>query len=115
MFAALAVVRFREAIIERNLTQVKSWMSPDHIEAVDLPLAKAAEKVLGSMHVILQKTKAARDKALEGTGETGVDQSGEKTLWLRKTKAAEVKVMRHLKDLREPEEVWRARGLDGEA
>lgn len=115
MFAALAMVRLREAIIEHDLTKVKSWVSPDNVEAVDLPLAKAAEKVLGSMHTILQKTKTERDEALKGIrGETGISElegTSEKRSWLRKTKAAEVRVVRHLKDLREPEGIWKAQRL----
>lgn len=116
MFAALTIVRLREAVIERNLTKVKSWVSPDNVQAMDLPLAKAVEKVLGSMHVILQKTKKERDEALEGIrGEVEVSQlegNTGKTLQLKKTKAAEVRVVRHLKDLREPEEVWKAQSLN---
>lgn len=125
MFAALTVVRLREAVTETNLNGTKSWVSPDDVKAVDLPLAKAAEKVLGSMHTVLTKTKEARDKELEGmSGPLGVlekEKDSEKRIWLRKTKAAEVKVTRCLRDLREPTLKWKAEawedgeeGLDGD-
>lgn len=115
MFAALAIVRLREAASAANLCRVKSWISPDEIEAAELPLAKAAEKVLGSMHAVLEKTKEARDRELEGLGgPLGVaemERDSEKRGWLRRTKAAEVRVVRCLGDLREPRVTWRAVAL----
>jgi len=116
MFAALTVVRLREAITEANLNCTKSWVSPENVEAVDLPLAKAAEKVLGSMHTVLMKTKEARDKELEGMGgplgAMEKEKDSEKRTWLRRTKAAEVKVVRCLSDLREPSLQWKAKASD---
>ena len=109
MFAALTVVRLREAITQANLNNAKSWVSPDEVEAVDLPLAKAAEKVLGSMHTVLAKTKEARDRELEAmSGRMEQEKDSEKRVWLRKTKAAEVRVVRCLGDLREPKCDWKA-------
>ncbi|KAK4695902.1 pyridoxine kinase, partial [Lecanoromycetidae sp. Uapishka_2] len=117
MFAALTVVRLREAITEVNLNSTKSWVSPDEVEAIDLPLAKATEKVLGSMHTVLTKTKEARDKELEGmSGPLGImekEQNSEKRTWLRKTKAAEVKVTRCLSHLRQPTLKWKAVAWNG--
>ena len=113
MFAALTVVRFREAITNAKLKGIKSWLSPDDVEASDLPLAKAAEKVLGSMHTVLSKTKEARDQELEGmAGVMEKEKDSEKRIWLRKTKAAEVKVVRCLEDLREPKLDWKAVAFD---
>lgn len=93
---------------------------------MDLPLAKAAEKVLGSMHVILQKTKMARDEDLAGLdplegleGEVEEGSGGDekqrrvKLKLLRMAKAAEVRVVRNLGDLREPDVVARAEGFEG--
>lgn len=115
MFAALTVVRLREAITEVNLSGTKSWISPDNVKATDLPLAKAAEKVIGSMHAILAKTKEARDKELEGMGgPLGVmekEKDSEKRSGLRRTKAAEVRVVRCLEDLRSPRTDWKAEAL----
>lgn len=116
MFAALTVVRLREAVTEADLNSTKSWVSPDDVSALDLPLAKAAEKVLGSMHAILSKTKEARDKELEGMGgplgAMEKEKDSERRMGLRRTKAAEVKVVRCLGDLREPSSQWKAETLE---
>lgn len=118
MFAALTVVRLREAVTEANLSGTKSWVSSNDVKATDLPLAKAAEKVLGSMYAILVKTKEARDQELEGMGGSlGVmekEKDSEKRLGLRRTKAAEVRVVRCLEDLRSPRTAWKAEGLAGD-
>ncbi len=113
MFAALTVVRLREAITQANLNNTKSWVSPDEVEAVDLPLAKAVEKVLGSMHTVLSKTKEARDRELEGmSGRMEQEKDSEKRVWLRQTKAAEVRVVRCLGDLRNPKCDWKAEAFN---
>lgn len=83
-------------------------MSPDEVEATELPLAKAAEQVVASMHTVLQKTKVARDEALEGMPE--LEREREK-LGVRRMKAAEVRIVRNVADLRESKVVWRAEGL----
>ena len=116
MFAALTIVRLREAVAEQQLAQVKSWVPPDTIKAVDLPLAKATEKVLGSMQTVLEKTKKARDESLESmSGPLGAlekEKGSEKRLHLRKTKAAEVRLVRNLTDLREPKPLFLAEALE---
>lgn len=118
MFAALIVVRLREAVTEANLSATKSWVSSDHVKTTDLPLAKAVEKVVGSMHAILVKTKEARDQELEGLGgPLGVmekEKDSEKRLGLRRTKAAEVRVVRCLEDLRSPRTDLKAEALAGD-
>ncbi|MCJ1310917.1 putative pyridoxal kinase [Agyrium rufum] len=80
MLAALLVVRLREAVLAAGLDRTKSWVSPEDVQAVDLPLAKAAERVLGCMHIVLEKTmeSARRDSVVErkegeGGGFAGVD------------------------------------------
>ena len=118
MFAALTVVRLREAVIEANLSGTKSWVSANDVKATDLPLAKAAEKVIGSMNAILVKTKEARDRELGAMGgPLGVmekEKDSEKRLGLRRTKAAEVRVVQCLEDLRSPLTEWKAEALDGD-
>lgn len=121
MLAALTVARLREATATNGLDAVKSWLSPDEVEATDLPLAKATEKVLGSMQAILLKTKQARDEELAQVEEErereplalegAPAEEGKKRMRLRMTKAAEVKVVRNLADLRFPEVEWRAEGF----
>lgn len=113
MFAALTVVRLREAVSNEGLFASKAWQSPDETDALELPLAKAVEKVLGSMHIILQKTKVARDAELEKmSGPQGaMEKDSEKRVHLRKTKAAEVRLVRNLRDLREPAICHQAQAL----
>jgi pyridoxine kinase len=113
MFAALTLVRLREAITGNNLASTKSWVSPDDVEAVDLPLAKAAEKVLGSIQAVLEKTKKARDEVLGGMSGPMRDmqKDSEKRSHLRKTKAAEVMIVRNQDDLRDPHVLYRAEPL----
>ncbi|KAL8953287.1 MAG: hypothetical protein Q9222_000853 [Ikaeria aurantiellina] len=110
MFAALTVVRLREAVFEVGLSTTKSWRSPDEVEALDLPLAKATEKVVSSMRVILEKTKLARDTELaKMSGPQGaLEKDSEKRLHLRRTKAAEVRLVRNLEDLRKTDVRYQA-------
>ena len=119
MFAALTIVRLREAITEVGLAETKSWVSPDDVQATDLPLAKAVEKVLGSMHAVLMYTKAARDEELERMGgPLGLmekEKDSEKRIGLRKNKAAEVRVVRCLGQLREPVVEWKAVAVEADA
>jgi len=116
MFAALTVVRLREAVTQAELGGVKSWISPNGVGATELPLAMAAERVLGSMHAILEKTKEARDEELANmSGPLGAmekEKESEKRKGLRRTKAAEVRVVRCVGDLREPATKWKAVALD---
>lgn len=109
MFAALILVRLREAAQEAGLGAVKSWISPDEVDGVDLPLAKAAEKVMGSMHAVLLKTKMSRDHLLQGftNGDTDAHE-GEERIRLKKAKAAEVRVVQCLEELRSPKISFRA-------
>ena len=117
MFAAITVVRLRQTVSQAGLTSIKSWVSPDHVIATELPLAKAAEKVLGSMHAVLEKTMQARYKELQASDETtesDLAMGREKTIHLRKTKAAEVRVTRCLDDLQNPKVEWKAVALGEE-
>ena len=117
MFAALTVARLREACAAANLLGVKSWQSPDEVDPAELPLAKACEKVLASMQAVLEKTMAERDRELGGrgmAGELGVmekEKKSEKRMHLRKTKAAEVRVVRNLDDLKFPGDSFKAVAL----
>ncbi|TLD24440.1 Ribokinase-like protein [Venturia nashicola] len=110
MFAALTVARLREAVFEAGVQDVASWRSPDDIEAVDLPLAKAAEKVLASMQAILGKTYEHYQDNLkvieEAESRSGPSdkeaEDGPTRAHLLKTKATEVRVVRNAKDLVDP-------------
>ena len=111
-----------------------AWLSGDEVDALDLPLARAAEKVLASMHEVLAKTaermegtveKARRGVAAEvvvdgdGVGSVGVDgteaaagtAAEKKKTHLLKSKAAELRLVRHLDSLRFPKVEFRATRL----
>lgn len=126
MFAALMVARLREQAFEAGVQNTTSWKSPDEVPSVELPLAKAAEKVLASMQAVLGKTYQSYQDALPGiqdledraghaSGEEGA-KNVEKKSHLRRTKAAEVKVVRNVKDLLDPPELekYRAQAVDVE-
>ena len=124
MFAALMVVRLREAAAAANLLDKASWRCSDEVPAEETPLALAAEKVLASMQAVLGKTYEVYkkeipkiDKAPEraGRGESEEARKEEEMKrHLRKTKAAEVNVVRNVRDLLEPPEVekYKARALN---
>ena len=129
MFAALMVSRLQQEAASAGLLGVESWQSPDGVKAEELPLAKAAEKVLASMHVVLKDTAERYERQVEllrkeeeessrqgggGGGEDGrTEEERETARHLRLTKAAEVRVVRNAKALREPPviEGFKARGV----
>ncbi|KAF7714615.1 Pyridoxal kinase [Penicillium ucsense] len=108
MFAALTVARLREAVVNAgdDLLHTRSWVSPDDVPANELPLAQSTIKVLSSMHSVLERTMEARDAELaketsEPCGATSPEEQ-QKREHLRQTKAAEVRLVRNTKLLREP-------------
>ena len=108
MFAALMVVRLREAVSKStpDLSNTPSWKSTDDISATHLPLARATELALASMQEILARTMIARDAELaklEGEATKGEsEEEKKKEMHLRKTRAAEVRLVRNLDCLRSP-------------
>lgn len=105
MLAALMLVRLREAVTAvEGLSNRESWISGDEVEAINLPLAKAAEKALASMQGLLAKTKVERDRIVSEIPED----VGEKERHLLVTRAAEVRLVRHLECLRKPEVTYKA-------
>ncbi|TVY90201.1 putative pyridoxal kinase [Lachnellula willkommii] len=95
MFAALMLVRLREAVSNiEGLMSKPSWVSDDDVEATELPLARALEKVLASMHGILAKTKERRDEEMDKFNNRvkGFGEESEKRLKLARSKAAEVRL-----------------------
>ena len=100
MFAALMVARLREAVAAvPGLANTKSWLSPDDVQTLELPLAVALERVLSSMQTVLQKTKDAADQALSKYEPEELE--GRKG-HLRRMKATEVRLVRNLDDLKYP-------------
>lgn len=117
LFASLMTVRFRDAAIEAGVASSQSWISPDDVESQDLPLARACEKVLSSMHAVLEKTMETRKKALESLqprqeGDRPGVELGEKQMHLALTKAAEVRVPRYVQDLLHPKDTFKAEAME---
>lgn len=120
MFAALLVSRLRQAAKSANVMDKPSWRSEDEIVGPDLPLAKATEKVLASMHAVLKDTAEHYDAAVEelsnekelneGTGPVA-DKDKETERHLKLTRAAEVRVVRNTKVLREPPNLQEFRAM----
>ncbi|GKT83428.1 pyridoxal kinase [Colletotrichum tofieldiae] len=114
MFAALMTVRMREAVIaasksagagaageEGLLKDRKSWLSGDDVDTPELPLARATEMVLASMH----------EEVVRAAGVDETTEEGRRRLHLLKSKSAELKLVRNLASLREPVVEFRARKL----
>ncbi|KAL1956857.1 hypothetical protein VTO42DRAFT_6705 [Malbranchea cinnamomea] len=129
MFAALTVARLREAIYVADsantsatprLHETPSWVSPDDVPPTELPLAKAAEMVLASMHCVLEKTLIARNEelakyknedtsmAFQDLPEADQKAALEKRAHLRQTKAAEIRLVRNVNLLKNPTVRFRA-------
>ncbi|KAI0191855.1 Ribokinase-like protein [Xylaria flabelliformis] len=120
MFAALMVVRMREAVAYSagdSTKRAASWVSSDDVEATSLPLARAAEKVLASMHEVLERTCEHMSADLDGAvsrlaARKGVSddviRAESETIHLLKSRAAELKLVRNLGCLREPTIEYRA-------
>ncbi|KAF4122407.1 pyridoxine kinase [Geosmithia morbida] len=119
MFGALMVVRMREAVSAvPGLSSRPNWVSPDDVGAVDLPAAKAAEKVLASMHELLERTsqgiKAVVERTKSKMGEASVP-AGEEELAKREqllnSKGAELQLVRNQVCLRAPAMQFKAKAL----
>ncbi|KAF2459798.1 Ribokinase-like protein, partial [Lineolata rhizophorae] len=120
MFAALTVARLREAVMatsggdDGGVARTPHWRSPDDVAPADLPLARAAQMVLASMHAVLEDTAARADATMaedgEGAGKEGGGAGREKKEMRRhvaRMKAAEVRVVRNAALLRAPPDVER--------
>ncbi|CRK19380.1 hypothetical protein BN1708_012622 [Verticillium longisporum] len=82
----------------------RAWVSGDDVDVLELPLARAAEMVLASMHEVLTKTA-------EGMGAAGQGETDEKKAHLVKSRRAELKLVRNLASLREPTVALKAKRI----
>lgn len=114
MFAALTVARLRQEVARVDgLWTTKGWLSPDDVEPTALPLATAVELVLGSMQAVLSKTKQVMDETLaKPAGGSEIEPDSEKRMHLRTTKAAEVRLVRNLDDIKTPQVEFSAEALN---
>jgi pyridoxine kinase len=121
MFAALMVVRLREAVSAvPGLADTDAWISKDDVEGTGLPLALAAEKALASMQEVLTRTKKSRDEELESYQQKAkarnlVLQEDDKESHLRIMKASEVRLVRNMEYLRNPLLKFHAEKVDFES
>lgn len=116
MFSALMVVRMREAAVATpGLSRTRSWLSGDEVAAAELPLARAAEKVLASMNEVLDKTcRAMTDEVARAKGEVVVglsEEEAKRRLHLLQSRAAELRLVRHLESLMNPVVAFRAQKM----
>lgn len=118
MFAALMVVRMRE-VAHRipGLSETASWLSADDVAPLDLPLARAAEKVLASMHEVLSRTCESMTTITTTPQTDGEDSSAssplspeeeERKTHLLRSRAAELRLVRNLGCLRSPNVEYKA-------
>ncbi|ODA81820.1 hypothetical protein RJ55_00325 [Drechmeria coniospora] len=114
MFGALMAMRMREAVeAVPGLRQQPHWLSGDDVPVLELPLAKAAAKVLASMHQILTLTKDAMPAIIERTKATLSDQdkadNGKAHAIM--SKAAELQLTQNLDCLRAPTVEFKATAI----
>lgn len=112
MFGALITSRIREAVgAVAGLRNRTSWLSDDDVPATQLPLARAAEKVLASMHEVLAKTRDAMPTVMERTWAQlqDDDRSDASKAHYVKSKAAELQLVTNLDSLRSPSTKFEAK------
>lgn len=115
MFGALITMRMREAVdAVPGLAAAPSWRSPDAVAAPALPLARATEKVLASMHEVLSRTRDAMPAvvararaAVDRRADDDGDDDGAREACV-KTRAAELQLVGNLDCLRNPATVFEA-------
>ncbi|KAK2591504.1 putative pyridoxal kinase [Conoideocrella luteorostrata] len=114
MFGALITARMREAVQDvAGLINQASWLSDDSVTAIELPLARATEKVLASMHEVLRKTRDGMQSVAERTRATLTEEEratgkGEQQI---KSKASELRLVQNLESLRSPKVQFKAQQI----
>jgi len=111
MFAALTLARFRQEAEADGVLASAAWRSPDHVPPLRLPLARAIGRVLGSMHLVLVKTREARDKELALYDDLR-DGDDAQASHVRLTKASELRLVQCQRELQNPEVVYHAVELE---
>ncbi|KAL5614462.1 hypothetical protein BROUX41_004567 [Berkeleyomyces rouxiae] len=109
MFGALTVVRMRQAVHRAGaaLQNTPSWLSPDNVRPTDLPLARAAELVVASLHEVLDKTAESMDR-IGDRADASAGVTDEQQARAAKSKAAELKLVRNLGSLKHPDVRFKA-------
>ncbi|RCI15687.1 hypothetical protein L249_3449 [Ophiocordyceps polyrhachis-furcata BCC 54312] len=104
MFGALVTMRMREAVFAvPGLSLEPSWLSDDDTPALQLPLARATEKVLASLHDVLSRTRDAMPVVIKRTQQSAAAANGaEGRAGYVQSKAAELQLVQNLDCLRHP-------------
>ncbi|GAO14380.1 hypothetical protein UVI_02055060 [Ustilaginoidea virens] len=114
MFGALITARMREAVGRvPGLVDRASWLSDDSVAPTELPLARATEKVLASMHEVLTKTRDDMQAVMDRTRASLAEEDrasgkGEQQI---KSKASELRLVQNLPSLQDPRVQFRARDV----
>ncbi|KAG6004206.1 hypothetical protein E4U21_001314 [Claviceps maximensis] len=114
MFGALITARMHQAVGDvPGLMDRPSWLSDDAVPAVELPLARATEKVLASMHEVLDKTREGMRSIAERTRAGLTEEqreagTGEQQI---RSKASELRLVQNLDSLRSPSVKFDARAI----
>jgi pyridoxine kinase len=98
LFAALLLAQLHPSIDQLTPTA--------NVPATELPLAKALELVIASMHGILKNTKAAMDRQLQEDGDMTSLTEQEKLV--RVSRAAELRLVNSQKELVDPVVIFKA-------
>ncbi|KAI1006595.1 hypothetical protein K3495_g1628 [Podosphaera aphanis] len=117
--AALLLVRLREAVHNiSGLDETEQWRSPDEVLSTELPLARAAEKALGSVHEILLATKENRDceitnfrKIVDEEKRTVTEEQLRTKIRSANCNAAELRLVRNISSLINPATHFKAEML----
>lgn len=114
MFGALITTRMREAVnAVPGLRERSSWLSDDNVPVTELPLGRAAERTLASMHEVLSRTRDAMPGVIERTKKTLSEEDNADVTKQHyvKTKAAELQLVRNLDCLRSPQQAFEVLGI----
>ncbi|KAI9669748.1 MAG: hypothetical protein M1831_007444 [Alyxoria varia] len=115
----------RSASSSRSLLNVQSWQPPDDVEAKDLPLARATERTLASMHAVLSRTAKARDIELASNAGSiaenpqaeasspSMQEEDDNKAHVRRTTASEVRIVQGVNDIKSPPSQLGERGEGG--
>jgi pyridoxine kinase len=97
MFSALLTVYLRAMVTQAVISEDQpGWVSPDSVQAVDLPLAHAAELTVEVMQRVLRKTY---DKYEHEMAALQKEEMPEKTRHVKMMKALELRVVRSVRDI----------------
>jgi pyridoxine kinase len=100
LFAALTLSILRKESAAMGLVEVQSWLPPDYIPALELPLTRSIERVLGSMHLVIEKTRQARDDMVQKESEGKI--MDPKEAHIRNTRRSELRLIQSQQALLAP-------------